>query len=271
MGIVTRFQEKVADGIRSKRSNLSIGLDPALPGQVKEDAVPSRFLRGKDPYKGLLDFCLYVIDQVADSAVAIKITHPYVMGFTDEHHQMLTSRMRERGVLSIYDMKLGAILRTAFAALWYCHRWGYDAVTLNPYRGDVGATIKSARDMKPGLATLVTVLSSDPGASKYAGRARVGSKGIAEEMVSDLVKYRPDGCMFGSGKSVTYPLLSKARRALGNDSLFLFVVGNREREAKRLLNHAGETSLINVGRNIIYSDRPGRMAEAWVKKLRSFL
>jgi len=267
--VVTSFQEKVAEGIRSKRSYLSVGLDPALPGQVRKDVVPSRFLRGKDTYKGLLDFCLHVIDEVADSAVAIKITHPYVMGFSDEHHQVLTSRMRDRGVLSIYDMKLGAIFRTAFAAVWYCHRWGYDAVTLNPYRGDLRATIKAARDLKPSLATLVTVLSSDPGSSKYTVGARIGAKPLTDEIVSDLIKYRPDGCLLGSGKYVRSRFLSAARRSLGNDSLFLFVVGNHLEEARRLLGNAGQTSLVNVGRDIIYSQNPGRRAEAWVKKLAS--
>jgi orotidine-5'-phosphate decarboxylase len=269
--IVTSFQEKVAESIIRKGSYLSVGLDPGLPGQVSQDAVPSRFLRGKDTYKGLLDFCLHVIDEVADSVVAIKITHPYVMGFTDEHHQALTSRMRDRGVLSIYDMKLGAIFRTAFAAVWYCHRWGYDAVTLNPYRGDLRATIKAARDLKPSLATLVTVLSSDPGSSKYTVGARIGVKPVTDEIVSDLVKYRPDGCLLGSGKYVRNHFLSTARRSLGVNSVFLFVVGNHLGEAKRVLRNAGQTSLINVGRDIIYSRYPGRNAETWVKKLRSLL
>jgi orotidine-5'-phosphate decarboxylase len=267
--IVTSFQEKVVQLIRSKGSYLSVGLDPALPGQVGKDAVPSRFLRGKDPCTGLLDFCLHVIDQVAESAVAIKITHPYVMGFTDEHHRVLTARMREKGVLSIYDMKLGAILRTAFAALWYCHRWGYDAVTLNPYRGDLRATIKAARDLKPSLATLVTVLSSDPASSKYTARARCGAKPLTGEIISDLEKYHPDGCLLGSGKCVTNAFLRTARHGLGGGSLFLFVVGNHLDEAKRLLRCAGQTSLINVGRDIIYSDCPGKKAQAWVRRLRA--
>jgi orotidine-5'-phosphate decarboxylase len=215
-----------------------------------------------------LDFCLHVVDQVAESAVAIKITHPYVMGFTDEHHRTLTARMREKGVVSIYDMKLGAILRTAFAALWYCHRWGYDAVTLNPYRGDLRATIKAARDLKPALATLATVLSSDPGSSKYTARARCGAKRLTGEIISDLAQYRPDGCLLGSGKYVTNDFLRTARRALGGGSLFLFVVGNHIAEAKRLLSNAGQTSLINVGRDIIYSDCPREKAEAWARRLR---
>lgn len=167
-------------------------------------------------------------------------------------------------------MKLGSILRTSFAALWYCHRWGYDAVTLTPLLGDTDSTVRAARRLTPQLGTLVYVLSSSPGLARYVGRARVDSRKVPETIVEDLARYRPDGCLFGTGRYVTNALLRQARRTLGERSPFLFVVGNNEKEAKRIMKVSGPATLINVGRDIIYSDQPKKRAEEWVKTLRSF-
>ena len=265
---MSSFQAKVGELISRKKSNLSVGLDPGLPGQVREDAVPEKYLARNGRYQGIVDFCLAIIDKVADSAVTIKITQPYVMGLSDEQHRIMTDRIRQKGALSIYDMKLGSTLRTAFAALWYCNRWGYDAVTLNPCLGDTEATIKAAKGLKPSLGTLVNVLSSAPSAAKYVATACIGSKGVPEEIISDMKKYKPDGCLLGSGRYVTSDLLTMARQVLGDHSVLVFVVGNNEKEASRILKHGGKASLINVGRDIIYSDDPRKKAEKWVKRLR---
>lgn len=262
------FEDKVGELIAAKRSNLSVGLDPGLPGQVEEDAVPERYLRGKNSNQALVDFCLDIVDQVADAAVTIKITQPYVMGLTDEHHRTITGRIRAKGALSIYDMKLGSILRTAFAALWYVHRWGYDAVTITPVLADIGPMVKAARQMTPPLATLAYVVPS--GLARYVGRARADSKRVPEAILEDLTKHSPDGCLFGSGPNATNDLLKRARSTLGDSSAFVFVVGNNEKEARRIMKVAGPASLINVGRDIIYSERPRQKAEDWVKALRSF-
>ena len=267
---MSSFQEKVGEFISSKKSNLSVGLDPGLPGQVKEDAVPEGYLTAGGRYQGLVDFCLDIIDKVADAAVTIKITQPYVMGLNDKQHKDITDRIRQKGALSIYDMKLGSILRTAFAALWHCNNWGYDAVTLNPYLGDPEATIKAARALNPSLGTLVNVLSSAPAAAKYVGRAHIDTKEVPEEIISDLKIYKPDGCLFGSGRYVTMDLIKMGRRVLGDNSPFVFVVGNNESEARRILKHGGKATLINVGRDIIYSPDPRKKAEEWVGKLRAF-
>lgn len=266
---MTTFEDKVMELIAAKRSNLSVGLDPGLPGQVEEDAVPERYL-AKDRCQGLVDFCLDVVDQVADAAVTIKITQPYVMGLTEEQHRTITDRIRARGTVSIYDMKLGSILRTAFAALWHCHRWGYDAVTLTPLLGDTDATVRAARRLTPQLGTLVYVLASSPGLSRYVARAQLDSRKVPEVIVEDLGRSRPDGCLFGMGRYVSTALLKQARRTLGDRSPFVFVVGNDEKEARRILKASGPATLINVGRDIIYSDQPAKRAEEWVNRLRSF-
>lgn len=262
------FEDKVTELIAAKRSNLSVGLDPGLPGQVNEDAVPERYLSGKGNSQALVDFCLHVADQVADVAVTIKITQPYVMGLADEQHRAITDRIRARGALSIYDMKLGSILRTAFAALWYVHRWGYDAITVTPLVAESAPMVKAAREMTPPLATLAYLLPS--GLARYAAGAGVDSDRLCETILDDLARERPDGCLFGSGPNATDELLRRARRTLGDRSPFVFVVGNDEKEAERILKVAGPASLINVGRDIIYSERRRQRADEWVRMLRSF-
>jgi hypothetical protein len=93
--------------IDQKSSILCIGLDPALQKQRNKNTIPSHYVNTLDENEARLSFCLDIIDHTGDFAVAAKPNEQYLFGLTKQQHQKLTSRIRNNGLLSIYDLYRG--------------------------------------------------------------------------------------------------------------------------------------------------------------------
>ena len=106
--------------LRTERKTvLCVGLDPALPKQRNNSIIPSKYLVNEDENEARLNFCFDIIDEVYESALAIKPNQQYVFGFTKNQHQKLTRYIHEKGLLTILDYKLNDIGETVASAIFH--------------------------------------------------------------------------------------------------------------------------------------------------------
>jgi len=262
------FSEKVSDRRKEKRSLLCVGLDPALPSQRSRDLVPAKYLEEGDENKARLTFCLDIVESVAEYCCAFKPNLQYVLGWTGEDHQRLTSAISKAGAISILDCKLGDIGDTNASALYHIRRWGYDAITFNPLLGNLEDTVELAHRDERQLGILVLTLTSNPEAVRYQKNATIDGTPLFLAIAQDVKGYDADGCVVGATHHVTEKELREVRAIIGPEKVFLIPgIGAQEGDLGKLLA-AGENILINVSRDIIYTKDPRRRARESCQRLR---
>lgn len=249
--------------MKKKNSVLCVGLDPALPSQREKDTIPEEYsLKGENEAR--LNFCLKIIDQISDYAVAVKINDQYVKGFTSKEHRTLTEYARRKMLITIEDCKLGDISDTAESNLFWMNSWHYDAITVNPLPGNLRQITELAHSYNPPIGIFVLTLMSNPEAVKYFKNATVSSKPIYLAIAEEVKEYNVDGCVIGATGHVTEEDIETVRKTVGEDKIFLIPgVGKQKGEPEKVIKAGGANILINVGRDIIYSDNPRRKAEEY--------
>ncbi len=259
------FKEFIARKIEEKKSILCVGLDPALPTQREKNVIPNKYLANAiDENEARLKFCLDLIDEVSDFCVAIKVNEQYVKGFSLIHHKTLTNKAIEEGLGLIYDFKLGDINDSVDSALFHVKSWGYNAITVNPFPGNLKHIINKARNNSIGVLTLT--LMSNPESEKYFKKSRVGSKPVYLEIAEEVKMFNGDGCIIGIGKHVTEEDIKNIRKIIGEEKIILFPgVGAQKGDPEKAIKNGGKNILINVGRDIIYSEKPRKKAEEYSK------
>ena len=266
-GDMSAFPEMVSAKRREKRSLLCVGLDPALPGQRSRDLVSAKYLENRDENEARLTFCLDIVELVAEYSCAFKPNLQYVLGWKGEDHRRLTSAIREAGAVSILDCKLGDIGDTIASALYHIRRWGYDAITFNPLLGNLKDTVESAHRGERQLGMLVLTLTSNPEAVRYQKHATLEGAPLFLAIARDVRDFDADGCVVGATHHVTEKDLQDVRSIVGNEKVFLIPgIGTQKGDLDKL-SVAGENVLVNVSRDIIYSENPRRRAEEYCRRM----
>jgi uridine monophosphate synthetase len=265
---MSTFLEKVSTRRREKRSLLCVGLDPALPGQRARDLIPTKYLEGKDENEARLTFCLDIVESVADYCSAFKPNLQYVLGWTGGDHRRLTSAIRERGAVSILDCKLGDVGDTNISALYHVRSWGYDAITFNPLLGNLKETVELAHNGELQLGILVLTLTSNPEAIRYQKKAALDGTPLFLAIAQDVRGHDADGCVVGATHHVTQKDLREVRGIVGPEKVFLIPGLGTQKGDPDKLSAAGENLLVNVSRDIIYSEEPRRQAEEYCRRIR---
>lgn len=265
MSFYKRFQELRID----RETVLCVGLDPALPRQRDKDVISRRYLDLDDENEERLSFCLDIMDLVHESALAIKPNQQYVFGFGKKHHQKLTDYARKRDMLSVLDYKLNDISDTVASAIFHLSESGYDAVTFNPLPGNLQEAVNLAhtlgtRTSGHELGIIVLTLMSNPEAAVFMRRTRLGKIPLYKYIAMQVKKHNADGCVVGATGHVSEKDVRAIRRIIGPDRVFLIPgVGAQKGDARKVLKVAGENVLINVGRDIIYSENPKLRAQKY--------
>jgi len=265
---MSRFLEDASARRREKRSILCVGLDPALPGQRNNNTIPNKYLRDKDENGARLNFCLHIIESVAEYCSAFKPNMQYVLGWTGEDHHRLTKAIHEAGAVSILDCKLGDIGDTVASALYHIRRWGYDAITFNPLLGNLKETVEASHEGERQLGILVLTLTSNPEAVRYQKNATINDVPLFLEIARDVRDFGADGCVVGATNHVTEKDLLEIRSIVGPEKVFLIPGIGMQKGDINKLSAAGENVLINVSRDIIYAENPRRRAEEYRQRLR---
>src|SRR5215510_3012316 len=175
------FTDRVSEAVRRKGTSLCVGLDPrweALPEDVRRRHGGGSLEAVADAY---LEFCLRVIDVVADLVPVVKPQSAFFETCGPAGLDALRNVLhhaRRRGLLTILDGKRNDIASTAaayadaaLAGVTFGGRrfpvWEADALTVNPYLGRdaVEPFLQSAR--RCGGGVFVLVRTSNAGAGQF--------------------------------------------------------------------------------------------------------
>lgn len=263
------FKEKVINCFRNKNNVLCVGLDPALPSQRSSNVIPSRHIDERDENKSRLSFCLSLIEETSGYCVAFKPNQQYVAGFTADDHRRLTSAVEAAGCFSILDYKLNDIGDTVESAIFHIKRWGYDAMTFNPFLGNLEGTVKLAHSGERNLGVIVLTLTSNPEAVRYQKETMLNGKPFYLAVAEDVRKYDGDGCVVGATGHVTADEIKAIRAAVGIGKVFLVPgVGAQKGDPQKVIESGGNV-LINVSRDVIYSESPREKAKEYAELFRT--
>jgi orotidine 5'-phosphate decarboxylase subfamily 2 len=264
--MATSFTTRLAGLMDEKNSVLCIGLDPALPAQRQGQVIPPKYMRGGDENEWRLSFCLGIIEDTHASCCVYKPNQQYIAGFTAQDHLKLTGAIRRAGALSILDYKLNDIGDTMESALFHIRRWGYDAITFNPFLGNVEKAVALAHGLSPALGLIVLTLTSNHEAIKYQKEAFIDERPVYQDIALDVKRHDADGCVVGATGHITEDELRTIRAIIGEDKVLLIPgIGAQKGDPHKVLRAGGKLLLINVGREIIYSDSPHTKASEYSK------
>lgn len=263
---MTEFTDKFSAIAEEKSTILCVGLDPALPTQRSKDVINKKYLKDADENEARLNFCLDTVELTKDYCCAFKPNQQYVAGFTGRHHQKITKAIRKANAISILDYKLNDIGDTVESALFHIHRWGYDAVTFNPFLGNMEIAVRMAHKCEPEIGIIVLTLTSNVEAIRHQKEAKIGGKPVYLAVAEDVKKYEADGCVVGATGHVTKNDIAIVRTAIGDEKVLLIPgVGAQKGDPEKAIQAGGRNVLINVGRDIVYSDNPKEKAKSYAE------
>jgi len=265
------FLQGFSNYLVEKNSVLCVGLDPALPRQRANNVIPPKYLASPDENKSRLDFCLDVVEQVSEFSVAAKPNQQYVFGFTKKQHKRLTDAIRKSKMISILDYKLNDIRDTVESSLFHLSECGYDAITFNPFMGNMEEAVKLAHDTaknkrRSELGIIVLTLTSNPEAIKYMKQATLNNAPLYVSIARDVETTGADGLVVGATGHVTEDDIRNIRKIVGEERVLLIPgVGAQHGDHEKIIRFGGHNILINVGRDIIYSKSPRREAKKYAE------
>lgn len=260
---MTSFTERFSKLLEERDSILCIGLDPAIPKQRNRNVIPPRYL-DDNATKTRLNFCLEILDQTAEYAIAAKPNEQYIFGFSLEQHRELTKNIRNKGLLSILDCKLGDIGSSSESKLFWVYEAGYDAITVFTQQGNLGGIVRSAHNYEPEIGILALTLMSNPEAVKYFKQSTLNGKPVYLPVAEEIRETGADGPIVGATGHVTEHEIAAIRKAVGEDRVMLVPgVGAQEGNDEKVIGPGGRNLIINVSRGIIYDENPGKKAEEY--------
>jgi len=249
-----------------KDSVLCVGLDPALPDQRRGQVIKTKY--PGDESDIILQFCMEIIEGVAENCMAIKMNSQYMLfPLSYRKIESLNQMIHSYGMLSILDHKVSDIGSSNESAFYWAQKCGFDAMTYSPYAGNIREATDQAHSKDLGI--FVLDLMSNPEAEGFQKKTRFNETPLFMRVAEDVRSVGGDGVVVGVTNHVREVDIQKIRKLIGEDIIMLFPgVGHQGGEAKKIFDNAGTNILINVGRDIIYSEDPAKMAEEYNKRLK---
>jgi orotidine-5'-phosphate decarboxylase len=268
---VTHFADRLADGVRQKRSQLVVGLDPVvdlLPVSLRAEAEESR----EAAAAVFARFCCGIVDAVAPYAVAVKPQSAFFEAVGSDGvraYEEVCAYAHAAGLLVIADAKRGDIGSTAraYAAAFVEPRGDApplaDAVTLSPYLGGDSIEPFLAACRAGGTGIFCLVKTSNPGSVDVQDVLLDDGRRLWEH-VAGLVDAWGEELVGDSGLSsvgavvgATFPReVARARELLPRTVLLLPGIGAQGGEPAEIeaAFAAGPASaLVSASRSVIYA------------------
>ncbi|HHQ45068.1 MAG TPA: orotidine-5'-phosphate decarboxylase [Candidatus Altiarchaeales archaeon] len=260
------FLEKYLKAREEKDSVLCVGLDPAVKGQRKENTIEAD---GSDS-RGILEFCLEVVENVSEHCCAVKPNSQYLLFALEQKHlKKLNRSIHGQGLVSILDHKLSDIGSSNDSAVYWIGECGFDAFTYSPYPGNIAETIKSAGESGLGVFTLCLMSNSE---AKWIQKETVFDKNPLFLQVAEIVAYAGgEGIVVGAAGSVTKDDVKVLRDTTGEDMIYLHPgIGAQGGDLEGIISLPGNV-LVNVGRDIIYSEDASKKCGEYNLKINNIL
>lgn len=255
---IPNFVKQYKSKVREKNSILCVGVDPALPAQRTTNVIST---------EDRLGFMRKVIRDVAPYASVIKMNRQYLLGLTADEIREINILIHQNNMLSVIDHKLGDIGSTNASALFWFKEEGFDAFTFSPYGGNISEITNMAH--KNGLGVIVLALMSNPEAILHQKALYEGIP-LYEHIAKLVSQANSDGCVIGATEHIDVQSVKKLKDILGNEKIILVPgVGTQGGNAKKIIYHFGDNTMVNVGRSIIYSNNPAEVAKEYKVLLNS--
>jgi orotidine-5'-phosphate decarboxylase len=280
---MAHFADRLAAGIRSKKTALCVGLDPrwdGLPSDIRNRHADGS-LRGVA--RAFEEFSLRIIDVVAPLVAVVKAQAAFFEACGPaglEGLQRVLGHAHRRGLMTILDGKRNDIAATAaayaeasFAGVNVDGRllpvWDADAITVNPYLGRdaVEPFLKCARQSERGVFVLVR--TSNPGAGQFQDLQCEGKPLFMHvaEAVAGWSKEHLGKCGYGDVGAVvgaTYPQELAALRRQAPDVVFLVpgfgAQGGSAADIMPAFDDRGLGAVVNSSRGISMAFPPNEPA-----------
>jgi len=267
------FADRLAEAVERKRSQLVVGLDPALdllPVELRGDAGLGRVPAAA----AYTRFCRGIVDATGPYVAAVKPQVAFFEALGAEGFRALEdvcAYARAAGLLVIADGKRGDIGSTAraYSAAFLEPRDGdpplADALTVNPFLGGDSVEPFLGACRRHGAGIFCLVRTSNAGAADVQdvslSDGRTLWQHVAElvrEWGADLVGERGLSSV-GAVVGATYPrAVAEARRLMPQAVLLLPGVGAQGASAAdvaRAFTSGPASALVTASRSIIYAHR----------------
>jgi orotidine-5'-phosphate decarboxylase len=262
---VTHFADRLADAVRSKSSQLVVGLDP-VPAQLPDD------VRGGSDAATFERFCCGIVDAVAEHAVAVKPQSAFfeALGADGVHaFEHVCDYARAAGLLVIADVKRGDIGSTAraYASAFIAPRGDgpplADSMTVSPYLG--GDSIEPFIDVcrASGAGLFCLVKTSNPGGADVQDAPLSDGRplwqhvaGLVDAWGRDLVGERGLSAV-GAVVGATFPQEVAEARGLLPHAVFLLpgvgAQGGAPADLAAAFTGEPASALVSASRSVIYA------------------
>jgi orotidine-5'-phosphate decarboxylase len=234
------MKDKFVETMREKKSQLCVGLDPR-PEHVQPDTI--------------FQFCKDIVEKTSEYCFCYKPNTQYIlpMGFSEIKN--LNDYIHKKGCLTISDHKLSDIGSTNRAALYWLSKMGFDALTYSPFPGNIEETIENAREHNLGVITLT--LMSNPEAAFFMKSSIHGKRGY-EFIAEQIAKYDGFGAVVGATCNIED---IKKIHSILHDQLILSPGVGAQGGGLDIVRIFKEQTMVNVSRDIITKDNPGKRAQ----------
>ena len=256
--MTSEFLRKFQTLYEEKESILCVGLDPAIPEQREKNVISSN---------DRLKFMHSIIDQVAPYSIAVKPNRQYLIGLTTSEIKEITKKAQGAGLLTIMDHKLSDIGSTNDSALYWIKEEGFDGLTFSPFAGNTQSTSEKAHEL--GLGVIVLTLMSNPEA-KWMIQEKIEGKTVYQYYAEEVKKYA-DGAVVGATGHVEEKHIKEIKEIIEQKIILAPGVGAQGGDAEKLIKICGKELLINVGRGIIYTEKPAEKAEMYDKQFKEII
>jgi orotidine-5'-phosphate decarboxylase len=237
------YKEKLKYIIKSKNSNLIIGLDTDI------EKIPEIFLKCKDP---LYEFNKLIIKSTSDISVGYKFNMAFYEVMEDRGFEVIKESLKliPDSCITICDAKRGDIPNSnEMYAKIYFDSLKFDAITLSPYMGIDTFVPFLERENK---FVYVLALTSNKGSDDFQ-KLKIGNKYLYEIVIQKCVKiFGCDkiGFVFGANHINEIRIYTKKYPDL---SMLVPGIGAQGNDLKKLLkNIQNNLFLINSSRGILY-------------------
>ncbi len=265
---MTAFMDRLAEGVRQKRSPLMVGLDPRV-NSLPESIKPSKNAGPVEIADAFREFCYGVIEAVADLTPVVK---PQVAFFEQLGAAGMVAlaqviqKAREAELLVVVDGKRNDIGSTAeaYADGWLGNQsvWQGDALTVSPYLGDdsLEPFTKVASERDAGLFVLVK--TSNPGGALWQDKQLVDRPlyrqvGEHVEMISASTQGDCGYGVTGAVVGATYPeQLAELRAAMPHTWFLVPGFGSQGGTAEGVaggFDKNGLGAVVNSSRGVIFA------------------
>jgi orotidine-5'-phosphate decarboxylase len=180
-------------------------------------------------------------------------------------------------MLALLDVKANDIRDSMQSAFFHIADVGYQAVTVNPFLGNLQDVVdlahtygKALRGVE--LGVFVLTLTSNPEAVTYMKQATLDGIPLFHHVAEQVKTCDADGCVVGITPHIASHDIRAIRSRIGPNTILLMPgLGSQQGEMQKVVQASNGPVLLTVGRDIVYSTNPREKAREYCTSLQNVL